>query len=169
MLLVSALAQSMARLPLPPKLPRLEPLADASALQLLEKAAHLSPLPPPVLATWGRLALVRFYNAHQDLKQDLLKKRTRGVCTIRFRQHCERISQRVRQIHKETDWCNCPCLNSNASADTSLWRPLWASWWSTVRRGPAFTYAVWVTWSIAGCALRATICEITPVKPSASC
>lgn len=99
-ILLSLAARSMARLPTPPKLPRLEPLTDASALQLLENAASLPPLPPPALATWGRLALVRFYNAHQDLKQDLLKKRTRGVCTIRFRQHCERIPQRVRQLHK---------------------------------------------------------------------
>jgi hypothetical protein len=97
---VSALARSMARLPMPPKLPRLEPSADASALQLLQEAEPLPLLPPPALATWGRLALVRFYNAHQDLKLDLLKKRTRGVCSIRFRQHCERIPQRVRQMHK---------------------------------------------------------------------
>ena len=99
MLLVSALAQSMARLPLPPKLPRLEPLADASALQLLEEAEPPLHLPPPALATWGKLALVRFYNAHQDLKQDLLKNRMRGVCTICFQEHCKRIPHQVRQLH----------------------------------------------------------------------
>ena len=100
MLRVSVLVQSMACLPMPPKLPRLEPLADTSALHLLEEAAPIPPLPPPALATWGRMALIRFYIAHQDLKLDLLKKRTRGVCSIRFRQHCEQIPQRVRQMYK---------------------------------------------------------------------
>ena len=100
MIFHSVLARSMVDVSMPPKLPRLEPLVDASSRELLEKAAPLLPLPPPALSTWGRLALVRFYNAHQDLKQDLHKKRTRGVCTIRFRQHCERIPQLVRQLHK---------------------------------------------------------------------
>ena len=123
MLLVSALAQSMARLPLPPKLPRLEPLADASALQLLEEAEPLLHLPPPALATWGKLALVRFYNAHQDLKQDLFKKRTRGVCTIRFRQHCERIPQPVRQLHKiDVPAEGGPGRKQNGRAQSSMCR-----------------------------------------------
>ena len=108
---------------MPPKLPRLEPLADASALQLLEQVAPLPPLPPPALATWGRLALVRFYNAHQDLKQDLLKKRTRGVCSIRFRQHCERIPQRVRQLHKvEVPAEGGPGHKHNGRAQSSMCR-----------------------------------------------
>ena len=113
----------MGRSPTPPKLPRLEPLADASALQLLEQVAPLPPLPPPALATWGRLALVRFYNAHQDLKQDLLKKQVRGVCTIRFRQHCERIPQRVRQLHKvEVPAEGGPGRKHNGRAQSSMCR-----------------------------------------------
>ena len=123
MLRISALAQGMARLPLPPKLPRLEPLADASALQLLEEAEPLPPLPPPALATWGRLALVRFYNAHQDLKLDLLKKRTRGVCTIRFQEHCERIPQRVRQMYKlDVPAEGGPGRKQNGRAQSSMCR-----------------------------------------------
>jgi hypothetical protein len=96
----SALARSMARSHMPPKLPRLKPLPDAIAQQALDETGPIPHLPPPALATWGRLALVRFYNAHQDVKQDLLKKRTRGVCSIRFRQHCQQIPQRVRHMHK---------------------------------------------------------------------
>ena len=46
----------MARSPMPPKLPRLEPLADASALQLLEEAEPLLHLPPPALATWDAVS-----------------------------------------------------------------------------------------------------------------
>ena len=91
-----ALAQNMTTAAAPPKLPRCQPSDDASPLVVLD---DLPPLPPPALATWDRLTLIRFYNAHRDLKQDLLKKRTRGVCTIRFREHCRRIPERVRQLH----------------------------------------------------------------------
>ena len=82
---------------IPPKLSRFEPSADVSAVLAI---GDLPPLPPPALGTWDRLPLVGFYRAHQDLKQDLLKKPIRGVCTIRFRQHCQRIPQRVRELHK---------------------------------------------------------------------
>ena len=96
----ATLASNMAHSPpLPPQLPRFEPSGDASLLVVLEE---MSPLPPPALAIWNRLALVRFYGAHQDLKQDLLKKRTRGVCTIRFRRHCQRVPQRGSAILRET-------------------------------------------------------------------
>ena len=91
-----ALAQSMAAAAALPKLPRCQPSDNASPLIVL---VDLSPLPPPALATWDRLTLIRFYNAHRDLKQDLLKKRPRGFCTIRFRKHCRRIPQRVCELH----------------------------------------------------------------------
>ena len=100
MLHISTLVRVMVSLPLPPKRPRLLPLADASAVHVLEETVSSTLLPPPAMATWRRLALVRFYSAHQDLKLDLMKKKTRGVCSIRFRQHCERIPQRVRQMIK---------------------------------------------------------------------
>ena len=106
--------------PLPPKLPRFEPSDDASVPVVLEE---LPPLPPPALATWDRLALVRFYGAHQDLKQDLLKKRTRGVCTIRFRDHCRRIPQRVRELHKlDVPAESGPRRNQNGRSQSSMCR-----------------------------------------------
>ena len=95
----SDLARIMVNLNIPPQLPRLAPIADPCALHCLNRIIPMSQLPPPALATWGRLVLVRFYNAHQDMKQDLLKKRKRGVCTIRFRNHCERIPQRLRHLY----------------------------------------------------------------------
>ena len=80
----------------PPKLPRYQPSGDACPLLTFD---DISALPPPALATWDRTALIRFFIAHQDMKQDLVKKRIRGVCTIRFREHCRRIPQRVRELH----------------------------------------------------------------------
>ena len=91
-----ALAQNMTVAAAPPKLPRCRPSDDASSLLVLH---DMPPLPPSALSTWDRLTLIRFYSVHQDLKQDLMKKRSRGVCTIRFREHCRRIPQRVRELH----------------------------------------------------------------------
>jgi len=117
----AVLAPNMARShPLPPKLPRFEPSDDASAPVVLEE---LPPLPPPALATWDRLALVRFYGRHQDLKQDLLKKRTRGVCTIRFRRHCQRVPQRIRELHKiDVPAEGGPRHNQNGRSQSSMCR-----------------------------------------------
>ena len=106
--------------PLPPKLPRFEPSIDARLLVVIEE---LAPLPPPALAAWSRLALIRFYSAHQDLKQDLLKKRTCGVCTIRFRDHCRRIPQRVRELHNiVVPADNGPRRTQNGRSQSSMCR-----------------------------------------------
>ena len=113
-----ALVQSMAAASTPPKLPRLQPSDDASPLLVLD---DLPPLPPPALAAWDRLALIRFYNAHRELKQDLLKKRTRGVCTIRFREHCRRIPQRVRDLHSiDVPADGGPRCNNNGRSQSSM-------------------------------------------------
>ena len=69
-------AQNMAVAFAPLKLPRCQPSDNASPLIIPN---DLPPLPPPALAMWDRLMLICFYNAHQDLKQDLLKERMRGV------------------------------------------------------------------------------------------
>ena len=79
--------------------PRLKPSADPISLGCLEDSDHIPPLPVATLATWGRLAMVRFYNAHQELKQDLLHKPDSGVSQLRFRTHCEHIPLHIRQLH----------------------------------------------------------------------
>ena len=115
-----ALAQNMTAAAAPPKLPRRQHSDDTSLLLVLD---DLSPLPPPALEAWDRLALVRFYNAHQELKQDLLKKRTRGVCTIRFREHCRRIPQRVRDLHSiDVPADGGPRCNKNGRSQFSMCR-----------------------------------------------
>ena len=84
----------------PPKLPRLEPMSDAIVLGCIVDLPDLPKLPKPALATWEKLQLLRFYSAHLDLKQDLLKKRIRGVCTLRFQEHVRRIPQQVRELYE---------------------------------------------------------------------
>ena len=84
----------------PPRLPRLEPMSDALVLGYVVDLPDLPKLPKPALATWGKLQLLRFYSAHLDLKEDLLKKRIRGVCTLRFQEHVRRIPQQVRELYK---------------------------------------------------------------------
>ena len=114
-------AQNMAAAAAPPKLPRCQPFGDASPLLVFE---DLQLLPPLALATWDRPALIRFYSAHQDLKQDLVKKRIRGVCTIRFREHYRRIPQRVRELHRiDVPADGEPrCNKSGRSQSSTCWR-----------------------------------------------
>ena len=115
-----ALAQNMAAAAAPPKLPRCQPSDNASSLIVLD---DLPLLPPPALSTWDRLSLIRFYSAHQDLKQDLMKKRTRGVCTIRFREHCRRIPERVRQLHSiDVPADGGPRCNRNGRSQSAMCR-----------------------------------------------
>ena len=120
----NCLAPSMAPSPpMPPKLPRFQPSDDASLLPVDDD--DLPPLPPPALSTWDRRALVRFYTAHRDLKQDLLKKRTRGVCTIRFRDHCKQIPEKVRDLHKiDVPAEGGPRRNHNGRSQSSMCRKI---------------------------------------------
>ena len=80
-----ALAQNMTVAVALPKLPQCQPSDDASSLQVLDDLQMLS---PPVLSTWDRLTLIWLYSVHQDMKQDLMKKRIRDVCAIRVREYC---------------------------------------------------------------------------------
>ena len=43
--------------------------------------------------------VVKLYVAHQELKADLAKKKTRGVECTRFREHCEAVPWDVRDLH----------------------------------------------------------------------
>lgn len=79
--------------------PRLKPSVDPVILDGMGNVVLIPLLPLPALATWSRLSVVRFYRQHQDIKQDLVKNRKLGICTIRFQRHCERIPYRIRKLH----------------------------------------------------------------------
>ena len=118
----SVWVQNMASVAAPPKLPRFQPSGDVC---LLVVGDDLPLLPLPALATWDRPALIRFYSAHQDLKQDMMKKRTRGVCTLRFQEHCQRIPQRIRELHNIDAPVNGgPRCNQNGRAQSVMCRKI---------------------------------------------
>jgi len=78
------------------KSPPLAPSSSPSQDPVLPAKLDLSVSADDALEAWPLAEVVRFYRQHGEIMQDLEKKKTHGISSKRFAEHCMAIPEGIR-------------------------------------------------------------------------
>ena len=78
------------------KSPPLAPSSSPSQAPVLPAKLDLSVSADDALEAWPLAEVVRFYRQHGEIMQDLEKKKTHGISSKRFAEHCMAIPEGIR-------------------------------------------------------------------------